>query len=183
MDDNEKLELLDDNDLLRILLYVLFRNLKDSKEPEEKPVIDEWSISIKDLIPDIGNSYFWYYKNTGEKTVTFTDFKFSSTLEGTNTTNIYVHRVSGIPEFKNEKDLKPVKITNTDLFPEAEIKTTELINDLEDLGLIDRLNLPYKFIVEHLKTNIEVAPNEAICLKWEEPTGAITGTIIVNKER
>lgn len=181
MDDIEKLELLDDNDLLRILLYVLFRSLENTEEP--KKIIDRWSISFKNLIPNVRDSYFWYYKNNSEKTVTFTDFKFSSTLEGTNTTNIYIHRVSGIPEFKNEKDLIPVKITNTEFLPEAEIKTTELINDLEDLGMIDRINLPYKAVVEHLSTDIEVAPNEAICLKWEEPNGSITGTIIVTKER
>lgn len=200
-DETKELEPLDDNALFRILLRKLESSTSiidiGTKQPVRvnengellvaipiiEKITDKWTISIPRVIPEIENTYFWYYKNNDEKTVTITDIKFHATIEGVYSTNIYIHRVSGVPEFKNEITNKFVKLTNIDIPPEAEIKTATRINDLEDLGIIDKLNLPTKFKIEHLQTNIEVATGEAIGLKWEEPTGALSGTIFISKER
>lgn len=197
--DSKDIESSDYNDLIRILLSKLESSSTlvdaETKQPVKinedgellvasaETAVDKWSIIIPNTIPELRNSYFWYYKNTEEETVTFTDFKFQSTLDGVYTTNIYIHRVSGDPEFKNDMNNKFVKITNTDVIPKAIIKTAATIDNLDDLGIVDKLNLHTKFKIEHLKTTIELAPNEAICLRWEEPNGALTGIVILSKVR
>lgn len=154
-----------------------------SNSTTEEKITDSWTIYIDSIITEYNNAFFWYYKNNEEIPITIENIKFHSTLDGVWTTNIYIHRVSGIPELKNEKEIEFVKLTNVDEVPKADMYLAEKILDLNSLGIVDKINLHTKYKMEELKTNIKLAASEAICLRWQEPNGSISGVITVSKER
>lgn len=124
------------------------------------------------VTPAGANDYFFYFKNTGTKTVSLTDVRISSSAA----TNVTLEHVSGTPSYTSDTDLTP---TNRNLGSSktitGTIKSDTDTTGLTSEGVLFHIECPVADTLYHLRTssNIVIPQGSSIALKRVAASGAI----------
>lgn len=140
-----------------------------------------WSISFNDVIPKYAKSFFWYCTNKGDTPICFENFKFVSTVAGSATTNVTIHRIIGEPAYTEETSwITKLDSKNTNL--EIDSIVSKSIDNIDNIDQLTRIDLYNAFEAEESDTKIILNTGESIGARWNDSLGAISGTIILSRE-
>ena len=138
-----------------------------------------YSATYEGLTPTGANDYFFYFKNTGTKSVNFTDLRISSTVA----TRITIERVTGTAA--GGSTLVPI---NRNFGGSKTLTgTTQQGVDITGLttgGVVFFQECPVASTMYHLSTtsNIIIPQGQAVALKRVAATGAISFTVSLVEE-
>jgi archaellum component FlaG (FlaF/FlaG flagellin family) len=141
-----------------------------------------FSLTFDAIDPVGADDYFFYFKNTGTKSIHFTKFRFRSTVAG----SVEIHEVTGTPSYTSDTDVTPAnRYIGSSNTITATIKTDTNTTGLTNANTLIRLRLASTDTdyVDDAPSHIIVPPGQSIALLWDTATGALSGTIDIYEDQ